>query len=90
MMPDDSSELAQIRGILESLLRIETYRELDVDFKKNPKLRKLFDLTGRATHSEIQKRLHLSPNIITETWGSWQDKGLVKKVGKSYQKTWRE
>jgi len=89
-MPDDGSELARIRGVLESLLRIETYRELDLDFKKNPKLRKLFDMTGQATQSEIQKRLHLSPNVISVTWGLWQTRGLVKRVGKSYQKTWRE
>ena len=89
-MLGDGLELPQIRGILESLLRIATYRELEHDFEQNPKLRKLFDLTGTATRSEIQKRLHLDNTVIAKTWESWHDRGLLRKVGKSYQKTWGE
>ncbi len=90
MTSESGSDLVQISHVLECLPRIETYRELDAEFKQNPKLQKLFDLTGRATRTEIQKRLHLSPNIIAKTWESWQERGLVKKVGKSYQKVWRD
>ena len=45
---------------------------------------------AKVTRDEIQKRLHLSPTIIAETWASWENRGLLRKVGKSYQKTWEE
>jgi len=82
--------MAQLRDLLEALLRIEAHRELELDFKRNPKLRQLFDLTGRASRAEIQKEIHLSTDVMAETWASWHQRGLVRKVGKSYEKVWRD
>ena len=88
MTSTETTEIARVRELLEALLRIETYRELEVDFKRSPKLRKLFELTGRATRGEIQKQVRLGSNVIAETWASWQRRGLLRKRGKSYEKLW--
>ena len=88
MTSTETTEIARVRELLEALLRIETYRELEVDFKRSPKLRKLFELTGRATRAEIQKQVRLGSNVIAETWASWQRRGLLRKRGKSYEKLW--
>src|SRR5437879_13900101 len=82
----EAAEITQVRDLLGSLLRIETYRELQLEFTKNPKLLTLFELTGKVTRDEIQKRLHLSPTIIAETWASWENRDLLRKVGKSIRK----
>ena len=71
MTSSETSEMAQLRDLLEALLRIEAHRELELDFKRNPKLRQLFDLTGRASRAEIQKEIHLSTDVMAETWASF-------------------
>lgn len=87
---NESSELTQIRDLLESLMRILVYREIEADFQRNSKLKELFDLTGQKSHTEIQKQLHISPNDITAQWVAWRKRGLIQKVGNGYRKLWRE
>ena len=88
MASTEKTEIAGVRDLLEALLRIETYRELEPEFKRSPKLRKLFELTWQATRAEIQKQVRLGTNVIAETWSSWQRRGLLRKRGKSYEKLW--
>lgn len=90
MAPDDRPELTDIHNLLECLIRILVYRELETDFQRNSRLRDLFDMTGRLSHTQIQKRLHLSPNDITAQWVSWRNRGLILKTGKGYRKLWRD
>ncbi len=90
MESNPQSEIGALRELVEYLLRIKVGEALRPDFDEDPKLRVVFDMTGRATQSQIQKRARLDNNAISRAWVSWHSRGLIRKVGRKYEKLWRE
>lgn len=90
MEGNPQSEIGAVRDLVEYLLRIRVEEALRPDFEADPKLRIVFELTGKATQSQIQKRARLDNNAISRAWVSWQSRGLIRKIGRKYEKLWRE
>lgn len=90
MKGNDGGDLAALRGLVEALLRLRVRGVLEKEFTADPRLRALFDLTGRAPRSEMKRKTRLGTSTISRTWVSWHSRGLIKKFGKQYQKLGRE
>jgi predicted transcriptional regulator len=77
--------IARIEGLLSTLVKLQMApvleHELTDDFA-----RKLWDMTGKATTAEIQKRLKCRRTRISDTWARWDKTGLIKKDGRSYHR----
>ena len=76
---------ARIEGLLLTLVKLQMAPVLENELKDDF-ARKLWNLTGKATTREIQKKLKCSPNRISDTWVRWEMSGLIIKDGKSYQR----
>ncbi len=53
---------------------------------KDPKMKRLYDLTGKAKREKIEKETEFSAGKISGIWMIWERKGILRKVGKSYKK----
>ena len=89
-MTDQRDEFAEIRGLVEALVRMKVGENLERDFARNPKLRVLFYFTGRVSRGEVKKKSKLGTNTIGDAWSDWHARGLIRKTGRQYSKLWRE
>jgi DNA-binding MarR family transcriptional regulator len=81
--------------VLETLKRIEEWLSIIAKTQLAPiaksefadqKMAKLYNMTGKASQTEIQKALKLSPNTISEAWKRWELQGLLIREGQRYRK----
>jgi len=79
----ENKELSRIRELLEFLVKKEISKELE-DLSKKEK--DIYFLTGEVGQVEIRKRLKVSADTVSNTWKKLEEKGLLKRAGKSYEK----
>ena len=89
-MAELPTNLDEMRALLESLLKIKVVEALESDFAATPKLRAVFQMTGKATRSEIKMKVKIGTQVIDRAWASWHGRGLIRKVGQRYEKLWRD
>ena len=85
---DDKKLLERIKNIdnhLAILVKIYISQYIDQTIT-NKDQKKLYELTGVKSQSDICEELHMSPNTVTDLWSSWYRLGLIRKEGKSYKK----
>jgi DNA-binding MarR family transcriptional regulator len=85
----DSAEILNKLARLEQLLLLLTRTQLEPVLQKefaDPKMRKLYDLTGTHGQREIKKELNMSANTISDAWKRWERMGLLVKEGQEYRK----
>lgn len=81
--------------VLETLKRIEEWVAIIAKAQLAPvaksefadgKMAKLYGMTGKASQTQIQKTLKLSPNRISDAWKRWEQQGLLIREGQRYRK----
>ena len=77
----------------EAFEKIKEFMEFLVKDKISKKLkelneteRKIYDLTGNKTHSEMFKTLKVAPNTVSKVWQKLENDGLLIKEGTKYRK----
>jgi predicted transcriptional regulator len=53
----------------------------------DPKLAKLYEMTGEVTASDCAKKLSCSKSTVIESWKRWERLGILQKDGARYRKT---
>lgn len=80
---------------LEVLERIETLvtslayralREQLLEVEKDPKLRKIFRLTGSKSVREISTATGVPRATVSQIWQRWERSGLIVKRGQQFVK----
>jgi len=74
---------------IEELLTVLVKNQLsDVINKElnDPKKKKIFELTGKYSASEIGKKAKTSAMTVSRLWQAWEALGLLIKDGKNYRK----
>ena len=85
---NDKKSLRHIENIdnyLAILVKIYVAQVIDQTITDEDE-KKLYELTGVKSRNDICKKLHMSPNTVSDLWSSWYRLGLLKKVGNSYKK----
>lgn len=87
-MNENANEiLLRIEQLLRGLLRAAVSHAL-AEIRADKMLREIWELTGKDTSIvKIAKKVKVSTWKISTIWQSWEEAGLLVKVGKSYQKT---
>ncbi|MEO8514044.1 MAG: hypothetical protein ABI543_10820 [Ignavibacteria bacterium] len=75
----------RIIELLEALVKAQL-SPIFVEEMKNPKLKKLYAMTGKERIREIEKKIGMSKFSISTVWQKWEQLGLIKKQGKFYKK----
>lgn len=53
---------------------------------RDPKLAKIYEMTGNSSANEIAKKASCSATTVSGAWKRWEQMGLLIKDGKSYRK----
>lgn len=77
--------LNHIATMLEALMKMKIDEVLKTELQ-DPKVKKLYDLTGNTKIREIKKATSFSIGKISGIWKNWERKGILKKDGKFYKK----
>ncbi len=77
--------LKNIEKHLETLVRLQV-ESVSQQVLDNETEKKAYDLTGVMKRNEICKKLHISPNKLTELRNRWLEVGLLIKDGKNFRK----
>ena len=79
------TSLARIEDKLGTLVKV-SLRPIFESELSDPKMAKLYDLTGRKSASELTKTLSCSASTVSSTWQRWERMGLIVKEGNQYRK----
>ncbi|MEO1019275.1 MAG: hypothetical protein AAFY56_16525 [Pseudomonadota bacterium] len=79
------SLLQRNNELLEILVKLQLKTEL-TNVLSDPDSKKLYDLTGTKSISEISKALGVSAGKISGIWKRWEQQGLLIKEGRSYKR----
>lgn len=52
----------------------------------DPKMSKLYDMTGEATAEQAAAKLKLGKQTVIDAWKRWERFGLIVKDGRTYRK----
>jgi hypothetical protein len=88
MANDDRAEdiLLRIEQLLKGLLRTAVADKVSA-IRTDYALRSVYEMTGSsATVAEISKKTKMSTGKISGIWQTWEEEGLIVKIGKSYRK----
>lgn len=81
----NEEQFKRIEELLETLVKINL-KNIVASELEDPKLKKLYDLTGQHKVNDISKKLGFSTGKISQIWQKWESMGLLKKQGKLYRK----
>lgn len=88
-------KLTDNNEILDTLRRIEEWLAILAKAQlapiakaelSDPKMAQLYKLTGSASQAEIQTKLKMSPNTVSDMWKRWEQIGLLVRDGKRYRR----
>ncbi len=85
----DLAEVVRKLDRIEQLLVLVTKAQLASLLKEefsDPRMARLYQLTGSHGQREIKKELNMSANTISEAWKRWETLGLLVKDGKEYRR----
>jgi hypothetical protein len=82
---DHHEALTRIEQLLVALLRAATSQKL-VEIRADETHTLIYNLTGRASVTEIAKRAKVSTGKVSGIWQLWEEAGLIVKDGKSFRK----
>ena len=87
-MPNEHQDdtMDRIEALLTALVKLQVGPILQDELKDDTN-RQLYELTGKATRREIQKKLKVSPGRISATWQRWERLGIMVKDGQTYRRT---
>ena len=86
MTHDDlHAAVGRAEALLKALVKLQMAPLLEKELEQEDD-RKLYELTGKATQREIQKKLKMGPGRISATWARWEGMGLLVKEGNTYRK----
>jgi len=89
-MSDKNSDFEKkVLEMLEAITKMRLY-EILVKELKDSKKKKLYEMTGNAKRSQIEKATGFSAGKISAIWQEWHDAGILKKDGKLYKKIFDE
>jgi hypothetical protein len=77
--------LTRIGDLLELLVRAQLAPVLEKELT-DPQMRKLYELTGVLTTSQLVKRMSFSAGKISAVWARWETLGLIRKEGGRYKR----
>ena len=81
----NEEQFKRIEELLQTLVKINLKGILESELE-DPKMKKLYDLTGQHKVNEISKRVGFSTGKISQIWQKWESMGLLKRQGKLYKK----
>ncbi len=81
----NEEQFKRIEELLKTLVKINLKGIVESELE-DPKMKKLYDLTGQHKVNEISKRVGFSTGKISQIWQKWESMGLLKKQGKLYRK----
>jgi hypothetical protein len=85
MSNDERELLKKIKDMIEVLTKVKISEILEKELDE-PNKKKLYELTGKATQTQLVKQTGFSAGKISGLWQKWERKGILKKDGKSYKK----
>ncbi len=77
--------LHRIEKLLIALLKKQLSNIIENELS-DPKIKILYNMTGKYTAREIVKKTDLSLGAISKIWKKWENLGLIIKDGKKYKK----
>lgn len=78
-------QLARIEQLLIVIAKLLSAPVI-ADELRDPKLAKLYELTGSVTADEAAKKLACSKTTVSEAWRRWERAGLVILNGRRYER----
>lgn len=82
----NNDKLKRIEDLLEVLVKIKLSSVIESELSE-PKMLKLYEMTGKFPSSQISKEIGFSTGKISNIWQEWERKGILRKEGKKYKKT---
>lgn len=79
---EDSKKIIQL---LEAQLKFQLSPILEKEFQ-DPKKKKLFELTGKFSIRELEKKVGYNKGTISKIWSTWELKGIIRKDGQVYKR----
>lgn len=77
--------LKHVEDLLCSFVKSQMFSIVEKELN-DPKIKKLYNLTGEYTTRELENKVGLSRSTISNTWKHWESLGLLIKDGKTYRK----
>ncbi len=77
--------LQRIEDLLSVLVKAQLSESIERELS-NPKMKKLYNLTGDRTARALVKELNCSFSTIANAWKRWEQLGFIIKDGKRYRK----
>lgn len=81
--------LERIKDMIEVLTKAKISEILEKELDE-PNKKKLYELTGKATQTQLVKQTGFSAGKISGIWKKWYSMGVLKKKGKFYLKLFNE
>ena len=82
----NNDKLKRIEDLLEVLVKIKLSSVFKSELSE-PKMLKLYEMTGKFLRNQISKEIGFSNGKISNIWQEWERKGILRKEGKKYKKT---
>lgn len=82
---DIVARLRRIEDLLTALVKSKLTSVIEQELS-DPKMKKLYELTGECTVRELSKETGFSIATISRVWQRWENLGLIVKEGKKYRK----
>lgn len=82
---DIVARLRRIEDLLTALVKSKLTSVIEQELS-DPKMKKLYELTGECTVRELKKKTGFAIGTISRIWQRWENLGLIVKDGKRYRK----
>ena len=82
---DIVERLRRIEDLLAALVHMRLSSVMEQELI-DPKMKKLYELTGECTARELSEETGLGIATISRVWQRWENLGLIVKKGKKYRK----
>ncbi len=82
---DIVGRLRHIEDLLAALVKAHLSNVITKELN-DPKMKKLYSLTGDYTIRELERKIGLPRSSISKVWQRWESLGLLIKEGKTYRK----
>ena len=84
-MTDELKTLKRIEELLTIIAKAQVSSRLK-ERLADARMRKLYELTGKHTVRELEKKTGINKSTISSIWKEWEIEGLLLKEGKKYKR----
>jgi hypothetical protein len=85
MSDDVHNTLLRIEQLNRAMLRATIGPKLS-EIRRDKTLKRIYELTGDASVTEVARAAKVSTGKVSGIWQSWEEAGIVTKIGRSYLK----